>query len=363
MRIIGPILGVLGILLIFGLVAGIAYSAGLAAAGVVVAPGVTPTVVPAVGYAWYGGPVVRVRPRPRLPVRRVPRHRPGPGRVRHRATLGWRRLGARLRLRRPARPWRLGPRPRRRRDGRLGRSPRSLDPGSSRGVAYRRSRRRHGYGRTDPADRPDRPVRDDAARGLSPTTRPESSLEPPSGSSPFLAPGSSLDPGASHRLRAPYDGHDEDDPRRRRRAKDRGARPGLPRARGLRGPDRRRRPGGAEPRSARRPTRSRRPRPRPARGSTASTSPGRSGATRDSRSSMLTARDDELDKLLGPRARRRRLPDEAVQPARARRPGQGRPAPGRCGADRAPATSIRAGDARRSTCRGCGPTSPAGRSS
>src|SRR5207344_2954672 len=56
MRIIGPILGVLGILLIFGLVAGIAYSAGLAAAGVVVAPGVTPAVVPAVGYAWYGGP-------------------------------------------------------------------------------------------------------------------------------------------------------------------------------------------------------------------------------------------------------------------------------------------------------------------
>lgn len=55
-RIIGPILGVLGILLIFGLVAGIAYSAGLAAAGVVVAPGTTTTVVPVVGYAWYGGP-------------------------------------------------------------------------------------------------------------------------------------------------------------------------------------------------------------------------------------------------------------------------------------------------------------------
>lgn len=55
-RIIGPVLGVLGILLIFGLVAGIAYSAGLAASGVVVTPGVTTTVVPAVGYAWYGVP-------------------------------------------------------------------------------------------------------------------------------------------------------------------------------------------------------------------------------------------------------------------------------------------------------------------
>jgi hypothetical protein len=55
-RIIGPILGVLGILLIFGLVAGIAYSAGLGAAGVVVTPGATTTVVPAVGYAWYAGP-------------------------------------------------------------------------------------------------------------------------------------------------------------------------------------------------------------------------------------------------------------------------------------------------------------------
>jgi hypothetical protein len=55
-RIIGPILGLLGILLIIGLVAGIAYSAGLAAAGVVVAPGAVTTVVPAVGYGWYGGP-------------------------------------------------------------------------------------------------------------------------------------------------------------------------------------------------------------------------------------------------------------------------------------------------------------------
>ena len=63
-RIIGPILGVLGILLILGLVAGIAYSAGLGAAGVVVTsgaattlvPGATTTVVPAVGYAWYGVP-------------------------------------------------------------------------------------------------------------------------------------------------------------------------------------------------------------------------------------------------------------------------------------------------------------------
>jgi hypothetical protein len=55
-RIIGPILGLLGILAIIGLVAGIAYSAGLAAAGVVVAPGTTTAVVPAVGYGWYGVP-------------------------------------------------------------------------------------------------------------------------------------------------------------------------------------------------------------------------------------------------------------------------------------------------------------------
>ena len=167
MRIIGPILGVLGILLIFGLVAGIAYSAGLAATGVVVAPGVTPTVVPAVGYAWYGGPwfgfghvlgflfvvfLVIVLVRAAFGTGR----RWGGG--------GW---GAGYGYGGRRRPRRLGPRPRRRRDGRLGRSPRSLDPGSSRGVAYRRARRRHGYGRTDPADRPDRPVRDDAARGLS----------------------------------------------------------------------------------------------------------------------------------------------------------------------------------------------------
>ena len=49
---------------------------------------------------------------------------------------------------------------------------------------------------------------------------------------------------------------------------------------------------------------------------------------------MLTARDDELDKLLGPRARRRRLPHQAVQPARARRPRPGGPAPSRAPARR-----------------------------
>ena len=41
---------------------------------------------------------------------------------------------------------------------------------------------------------------------------------------------------------------------------------------------------------------------------------------------MLTARDDELDKLLGLELGRRRLPDQALPPARARRPRQGRPA-------------------------------------
>ncbi len=55
-HVIGPILGILGILAIMGLVAGIAYSAGLGAVGVVVAPGATTTVVPAVAYGWYGVP-------------------------------------------------------------------------------------------------------------------------------------------------------------------------------------------------------------------------------------------------------------------------------------------------------------------
>jgi hypothetical protein len=54
-RIIGPILGVLGILAVFGLVAGAAYSAGLAAAGVVAAPGTT-VVAPVAAYGWYGVP-------------------------------------------------------------------------------------------------------------------------------------------------------------------------------------------------------------------------------------------------------------------------------------------------------------------
>jgi hypothetical protein len=55
-RIIGPILGLLGIIAVLGLVAGLAYSAGLGAAGVVVAPGGATAVAPVVGYGWYGVP-------------------------------------------------------------------------------------------------------------------------------------------------------------------------------------------------------------------------------------------------------------------------------------------------------------------
>ncbi|MDP9481637.1 MAG: hypothetical protein M3P84_00250 [Chloroflexota bacterium] len=55
-RIIGPILGLLGIFVVLGLVAGAAYSAGLGAAGVMVAPGGATAVAPVVGYGWYGMP-------------------------------------------------------------------------------------------------------------------------------------------------------------------------------------------------------------------------------------------------------------------------------------------------------------------
>jgi len=54
-RIIGPILALFGIVLVVSLVAGVAYSAGLAAAGVVAAPGST-VVTPVAGYGWYAGP-------------------------------------------------------------------------------------------------------------------------------------------------------------------------------------------------------------------------------------------------------------------------------------------------------------------
>lgn len=53
-RIIGPILGLLGILVVIGLVGGLAYSAGLAAAGTVVVPGGATAVAPVVGYGYYG---------------------------------------------------------------------------------------------------------------------------------------------------------------------------------------------------------------------------------------------------------------------------------------------------------------------
>ena len=42
---------------------------------------------------------------------------------------------------------------------------------------------------------------------------------------------------------------------------------------------------------------------------------------------FLSARDDEIDRVLGPRDRRRRLCHQALQPARARRAGERHPAP------------------------------------
>jgi hypothetical protein len=55
-RIIGPILGVLGIIAVLGLVGGAAYSAGLSAAGAVVTQEGARAVAPVVGYGWYGVP-------------------------------------------------------------------------------------------------------------------------------------------------------------------------------------------------------------------------------------------------------------------------------------------------------------------
>ena len=60
---------------------------------------------------------------------------------------------------------------------------------------------------------------------------------------------------------------------------------------------------------------------------------------------MLTARAEESDKIVGPGARRRRLPDQAVQPARAGRARPGGPAP-RTRLRRDPGTSFRIGDGR-----------------
>ncbi len=67
---------------------------------------------------------------------------------------------------------------------------------------------------------------------------------------------------------------------------------------------------------------------------------------------MLTARDDELDRVIGPRARRRRLRDEAVQPARARREGAGRAPPDRAARPSLPTSSAPATCCW--TCPGCG---------
>ena len=63
---------------------------------------------------------------------------------------------------------------------------------------------------------------------------------------------------------------------------------------------------------------------------------------------MLTARDDDVDAIVGPRARRRRLRHEAVQPSRAGRPGQGDPAADRRHGARRPADGgrVRCGSTR-----------------
>ena len=160
------------------------------------------------------------------------------------------------------------------------------------------------------------------------------------------------------RLSRTYDAHDEDRPRRRRRTEDRGAGPRLPRARGLRRGHRGRRPGGARPRSAATgPTSS--SSTSACRASTGSTSPARSGATSNLPIVMLTARDDELDKLLGLELgaddylTKPFSPRELVARVRAvlrrtrRRPG-------------APARRHPGRRRRPSTCRGCGSTSAAG---
>jgi hypothetical protein len=57
-RIIGPILALFGILAIIGVATGVAYTAGFNAATTVTALTATAatTVVPVVGYGWFGGP-------------------------------------------------------------------------------------------------------------------------------------------------------------------------------------------------------------------------------------------------------------------------------------------------------------------
>ena len=188
-RIIGPILGVLGILAIMGLVAGIAYSAGLGAAGVVVAPGATTTVVPAVGYGWYGVPFF------------------GFGHflvflfvfvliiALLRARVRWRRGArrARLRLGRPTRPW-LGPRLRRR-SRRLRRSARGVDPVTARRVASDGSRDGRRPSRAEGAGR-GAGERLGAATGWPASRLPRRAAVP---SSPFGAGFPSPGPGASNR--------------------------------------------------------------------------------------------------------------------------------------------------------------------
>jgi hypothetical protein len=54
-RIFGPIVALFGILILVGLVAGAAYSAGLGAAGVVVTPAAGAAAGTVVAYPWYGG--------------------------------------------------------------------------------------------------------------------------------------------------------------------------------------------------------------------------------------------------------------------------------------------------------------------
>ena len=178
------------------------------------------------------------------------------------------------------------------------------------------------------------------APGPPPTT---AGARPPAGlsrsPSPLPAP-----PGTIARGRIPtsYDAPDADRPRRRRRTQDRPARPRLPRARGLRRADGRRRA-----RRARRRVRQR----HPDLVVLDLGLPGLDGldVTRELRRDstipivMLTARDDELDKLLGLELGADDYLTKPFSPARARRAGPGRPAADRAAAA-APGDVIRAGD-------------------
>ena len=324
-----------------GVTAGLAQNVAAEGGSVVVAPGLRGRAVCRLGLGL--GPRVRVLRLLRLPVLPVHRVRADPGRVRLGSLgprrTGWLRAGRlrpRLGQRWPRRLERPGPR-----------GPRRAPPDGrhERHERHERRRRPARAARPSPADPP--PHRRPRAVPRAPSPPPRAGLSNRAGAS---APSSTM---RRH----------EDDPRRRRRAEDRGARPRLPRARRLR-------------------RRGSRPTAGGARGGRVATEPdlvvldlGLPGI--DGLDVTRAIRRDSslpIDHAHGPRrrarqaararARRGRLPDEAVQPARARRPGPGRPPPGRRrgrAGRRRRAHPRRRRDARRA--RGCGSSSAAGRSS